>query len=51
MIKEKIAATDQISFILNGKPVEVPKLICPKCGVDRYKEPCPEPGPDCPIQE
>ena len=41
-MKDKVGATDKISIILNGKPVEqTPQLVCPKCGVDRSKETCP----------
>ena len=28
---------------------ESPKLICPRCGVDRFKVPCPGPFHMCPI--
>lgn len=41
---DKIGATDKIGFVLNGKPIEVVQentLICPKCGVDRFKQLCP----------
>lgn len=50
-MQDKTAVRDQIGFVLNGKPLELPPvLICPKCGVDRYKDPCPTPDIDCPIK-
>lgn len=52
-IEDNVGASDQISLILNGKKVEEkPKLICPKCGADRFVEPCRREGYlDCPIRE
>lgn len=41
-MKDKVGTIDEISFVLNGKPIE-PALICPKCGIDRLKNPCPNP--------
>lgn len=50
-MKDKTQVQDQISFVLNGKPLDLkPTLICPQCGVDRFKYPCPTPNIDCPIK-
>lgn len=54
-MKDSVGTKDQVSFILNGKPV-VPdqKLECPLCGVDRLKQPCGfekmTNAPRCPYQ-
>lgn len=52
-MKDKIGARDQISFVLNGKPLEPaqPKamLICPRCKVDRFQQGCPGPLLECPM--
>lgn len=50
-MKDKTKVKDQISFVLNGKPLDLkPTLICPKCGVDRLKFPCPAPELSCPMK-
>jgi len=50
MARDKVGVSEQIGFVLNGKPIGVqPTLICPKCGVDRLKNPCPnQNSEDCP---
>lgn len=44
-MKERIGFKEEISFVMNGKPLS-PKAEwkCPKCGVDRLKQPCPYNG-------
>lgn len=29
---------------------KIPELICPRCKVDRFKEPCPDNSMHCPIR-
>jgi hypothetical protein len=42
-MQDKIGASDQVSFVLNGVPLNrPPTATCPKCGVDRLKAPCPD---------
>ena len=50
-MRDKTTVRDQIGFVLNGKPLDLkPTLICPRCGVDRFKNPCPTPGLNCPMK-
>ena len=47
---DKVGISDTVSIKLNGKPVAPQhELICPRCGVDRFKVPCPGPFHMCPI--
>jgi hypothetical protein len=49
-MKDKTSVKDQIGFVLNGKPLDLkPTLICSKCGVDRFRDPCPTPNEECPV--
>lgn len=51
-MKDKVGTRDQISFVLNGQPVQPnppnPPL-CPICNIDRTVQQCPNPGPSCPM--
>jgi len=51
-MKDKVKTQDRISFVLNGKPVgDKPTLVCPLCGVDRFKQPCPNSNwAGCPVK-
>jgi hypothetical protein len=53
-INDKVGVKDDITLILNGKEIKrepKPKLICDKCGADRFTEPCRREGYlDCPIR-
>lgn len=50
---DKVGVTDKVEIILNGKVVQQKeesfKMICPKCGVDRAVQSCPNWGkpPGC----
>lgn len=54
MLRDKVGVTDEITLILNGKKIEQkpkPKMICDRCGADRFAEPCRRQGyTDCPIR-
>ena len=55
MANDKVGASDEISFILNGKPFKPQpdfNMICPKCKVNRILFPCPNYGKgveECPM--
>lgn len=47
-MKDKVGTRDQISFVLNGQPVQPkPPLICAQCDVDRAVQPCPKSDTSC----
>lgn len=44
MMKDKVGTVDQVTFTLNGKPIQTKPEVCTVCGALIDQSPCPLPG-------